>query len=174
MITCPKCANSLPDWAQVCQFCQSDLKSVVRPKIDPKSNNRAAAYGPAKWVWPAYYLISGYYVVAGLADIARGVIMMTRHTDNAIGEQFGFFGYIGVIVGAIGMLIGIGLLAKVEFIRGIVNFFCWINILSGAFGLLSSVLAGGFFTGWGITGIVQNLLNIITSVLMIYLIGETD
>jgi hypothetical protein len=148
---------------------------VVRPKVDTKATNaRAAAYGPAKWIWPAYYIISVYYVLGGVAHVGRGFIFMTRSTDNAIGQQLGFFGYIGIIVGAIQILIGLGLLFKVEFIRAIVNFFCWISILSSSFALLGSVLAGGFFTSWGISGIVLNVTNIVTSALMIYLIGETD
>jgi hypothetical protein len=164
----------LPDWSQSCQFCQTDLKNVPRPKPAPGQAARRPLMQTAPWIWPAYYIISGYYVVGGLTDVIRGVILMTKHTDNVIGEQLGFFGYIGIIVGAIQIIIGLGLLLRIEFIRAVVNFFCWISILSGAFGLLGSVLAGGFFTGWGIMGIALNVFNIVSSALMIYLIGETD
>ncbi|AIE83391.1 hypothetical protein [Fimbriimonas ginsengisoli] len=128
----------------------------------------------APWIWPAYYFISGYYVLSGLVDVSRGVILMTKHKDNVLGEQLGFFGYIGIVVGVITVVVGIGLLTKIEFIRAIVNFFCWISIISAAFGLLGSVLAGGFFTAWGILGIAMNVFSIASSALMIYLIGETD
>lgn len=174
MITCPKCAQSLPDWSQVCQFCQSDLKNVPRPKPAPGQNSSRPLMQAAAWIWPAYYIISVYYVISGLMDVLGGVVMMTQHKNNVLGEQLGFFGYIAMIIGAITIVIGLGLLLRVEIVRGIVNVFCWIAILSGAFGLLGSVMSGGFFTAWGIVGIVKNVFSIATSGLMIYLIGETD
>ena len=176
MITCPKCANSLPDWSQFCQFCQADLKGIERPKADTKANPYAkyANYGPAKWIWPAYYAVSAYFVLSGLLSVLNGVMMLHVKKDSGAGDIMQTVAIGTMIIGSIVALIGIGLIAKVEIVRGIVNVLCWIRIVGSSFSLLSSLLAGGFIGPIALLWAFLNVVDIATSALMIYLIGETD
>jgi hypothetical protein len=171
MISCPKCAATLPDWTQNCQFCHADTSKVIRPVAAP----RARPYAPAtpQWVWGAYYAIAGFYILQGGYDIVEAVVASQR---KIMGEQigFGFFSALSVVFGAVTALIGIGLLLKVEVVRGIVNFFCGLQIMFGLLGLAGSFI-GALFTGpWGLLGVVMNVAQIAAAAFMIYLIGETD
>jgi hypothetical protein len=173
MIQCPKCANQLPDWAQNCQFCQTDLKGVARPKPDVKTM-RPMMSGPAPWVWPAYYLSAGWFILNGIITIASSIILMAKIDNSLFGAVLGPITYVMLVVGIAQVVIGLGLILKIEFIRGVANIWCWLQILAGARGLLGSLVFGGFFTSWGIVGIVRSVFDIGTAGLIIYLLGETD
>jgi len=99
----------LPDWTMVCQFCQTDLSKVARPKpVDPKAHIKY--YEPKPWVNVAYNLIGVYWVLNGIYRVLSGL--------GVFGESSVFL----AIVGAFGAVFGIGMLARVEIVRGIVNF----------------------------------------------------
>lgn len=173
MITCPKCANALPDWSQTCQFCGADTKAVARAK--PTATQMASTpYAQPTWIWPAYYIVSGYFVLTGLVEVIRAVLLMNAKSSSAVGESVGALSMVGIIVGGLSIIFGIGLLAKVEFIRAIVNFFCYLQILGGLCGIGTSLLGGLVLGPAALIGVVQSVLNIATAALMIYLIGETD
>lgn len=174
MIQCPKCANGLPDWAQTCQFCGADTKAVARPAPAPGAPRRAVPAGQPKWVWPAYYACAIYFVISGGAEIIQNVVAMNNTKPNAMGETVSGYSVFGIVISAIMVIVGLGLAAKIEFIRGITNIYCWLVIITSALGLLGSIL-GGLFLGpiallWGLF----ELLNIATAVFMIFLLGETD
>lgn len=184
MIQCPKCSNSLPDWAQVCQFCSADLKGVARPVPTASAGPQSRPYtGPAKWIWPTYYAISGYYILDGLRMILIAVLRITSiHKAAATGssavvmagDTLTSFQYVDIVVGAITIFIGIGLILRLEFVRGIVNFFCFINIVLGVLRLGSTILIGSLLGPIVLLLLFLNVLSIASSALMIYLIGETD
>jgi hypothetical protein len=101
-------------------------------------------------------------------------MMMANRANNPAGEIIGTVSIVMMIIGGITALIGIGLIARVEVVRGIVNILCWIRIVGAGFGLFSSLLAGAFVGPAALVGAAFNLLDLITAGLMIYLIGETD
>lgn len=176
MIQCPKCQQSLPDWAQVCQFCQTDLKGVSRPKsTDPAYARPTSNYGqPAAWIWPTYYIISAYWIISGLKTLISAILLSMTAKENIFGESVKSLDVVGMVVGALTIATGIGLAAKIEFVRGIVNVLCFLQILGNICGLASLIMIGSIFGPWVLIGVVFQVLNILTAALMIYIIGETD
>jgi hypothetical protein len=171
-IKCPNCNQSVPAGFGICQFCQASLKGVAKP--NPQRQNYFAYeddhsvgyFGKPTWVKPAYYAVSTYFILSALV----GILLIVTRMKGPIEA----FEIIAIAIHSIGLLMGIGLLAKIEMIRGIVSFICAMKIL---FGLLAipTILMEGMFTG--IAGVVSTLLvvlDIVTCALMIYLIGETD
>ena len=172
MIKCPKCSQSLTDWATHCQFCGADVKAVPRPVQAKKVRQRG--FNTAPWIWPAYYACAGYYILSGLADVIQAVAI-SPHTKNPITHQeSGEINYFGVVIGVATIIIGLGLIAKVEFIRGIVNFFAAFSILGSLFALFGLIVVGSLFGPIVIVFIVMQMISIFASAMIIYLIGETD
>ena len=175
MITCPKCQSTLPDWATTCQFCQTDVGKVARPPAAVKPQ-RVYGYGPAPWVWVTYYLIAGWWALSGLYDVVVGLtgIMHPPKADSMFAVDTSILGYVMLILGAVTLVIGLGLILRIEIVRGIVNIFCWLRILGGARrGLISFAL----IIAWPVMGIITLVLaivDIVSGALMIYLIGETE
>lgn len=172
MINCPRCQQTLPDWAQTCQFCGSDLKGVQRP-VQPKAK-RQRGFQTAKWIWPAYYACAGYFILNGLLETIGAIAVAGTVTKTPFGNIVNSVNYVGVVVGVLTIVVGIGLILKVEFIRGVVNFFCGISILISLLTLIPTILGSALVGLYGIVYIVRSLLSILTNGLMIYLIGETD
>ncbi|CAN5406940.1 hypothetical protein BH11ARM1_BH11ARM1_12460 [soil metagenome] len=170
MVTCPKCSASLPDWTQTCQFCQTDVRLLPRG-VTAKKNIQY--YEPAKWVKVAYNLISLYFVLSGALNV---VATINSTHEKFMGEEIGFtFGtYIAIAVSAVTILVGIGLLLKVEVARGIVNFICGMRIIfglaTGGITVITALAIGPF----GVLLILLKAFDIITAGLMLYVIGETD
>ncbi len=161
MIQCTKCGAKLPDWTPVCQFCQTDLSHVPRPKPDdPKA--RIKYYEPQPWVNVVYNLIAVYWVLNGIYRVLVG--------SGVLGEQ----SFALVIIGVFGALFGVGMLARVELVRGIVNFVCGINIIFGVTCLGLSVITSPLVGPLALVGIVVQILDILQSAFLIYLIAETD
>lgn len=172
MIQCPKCNNTLPDWAQTCQFCKADLSKVPRPKT------AVAAKRPlmqtASWIWPTYYVISGYFVLSGIWEIVQTIFAASSHKPGAEATGMGPIQGFMIIIGVVTSLIGLGLLFKVELARGIVNVFCWIRIALGVLSLPATIGMVVVFGPLGVVMLVSSIFDIVSSGLMIYLIGETD
>lgn len=163
MIQCPSCANTLLDHAVRCQFCGADVAKVPRP---PAAVKKVSTYGqPAKWIWPAYYLVCVYWVLSGTFDVVRALGLLSGSKDIDV---------LMVVIGGLTALIGLGMAARIELIRGIVNVVCWLQIASGVLGLLSSLALIAIFGAIGILIFVLNVLDIATGGFMIYLVGETD
>ncbi len=87
--------------------------------------------------------------------------------------------YFLVVIGAIGVVWGIGLLAKIEFIRGITNVLCFLSIAVDLLSLVGYVLGAGLAAMLGgsllvVISMFATAFNIALNGLMIYLLGETD
>jgi hypothetical protein len=168
---CPRCQNSVISGIATCQFCGEDLRGLAPTQkrsmfVDPDSHEVVHTGGRPKWVYPAYYAVSGWFLVSGLIDIIQVL------TNPKIEE--GFLKIILIVVPAVRCLLGLGLIAKIEFVRGIVNFVCGISLIFSIIGLLSSFASILALGGMGVLVVVMNVVNICTYALMIYLIGETD
>lgn len=162
MVTCPKCTASLPDWAQNCQFCGSDVRAVQRTADQaPTRKFTSAAFEVPKWVWIAYYFICGYFVLSGLVGILTGLLGQTQNVVSVIG-------------GTISLILGVGLAFRVELIRGIVNFVCGINIIFGLIGLAGTILSIALLGPLGVLLLIFRVFDLVTNGMMIYLIGETE
>ena len=160
MLKCPHCQATLPDFSQGCQFCG---KQWGAPAGSPQAKRQGRGGGGSPgWVWPAYYAIAGWWILDGLR------VLLAAITGSVS------VGIIGLVVGVITLLVGVGLVFKVELARGIVNVLCFLQILSGAF----SIVMGFFFAPimglWGIIWMILSFVQIGTAGLMIFLIGETE
>ena len=167
---CPNCRATVPAGQAQCQFCGAALAAIAPAKGSIWHDDAAdpASRGPYRrptWVPLAYNLVSAYIGLSGLVQLVTGGVHIAR--DNWVG-------YIEVVMGTIGLVLGVGLLLKIEFIRGVVNFVCGISILFGIFGLLAGfpfMMALGFV---GLLWLLQSVFNLATNAAMIYLVGETD
>jgi len=165
-IKCPKCNATLPPTNRACQFCGTDVSHLTRGYVAQPEYKPYGGGLPKKWVFGLYYAISAYYVYQGLFSVVRGL--------GVFGKVSEMFSAIYLVFGGITALIGLGLLLRVELIRGIVNIFCGIQIAFGFLGLITGVMAASVF-GWvGFLIVVNSVIQIATSGFMIYLIGETD
>lgn len=156
-----------------CQFCGTSLAGVApqAAKASIWHDDNALpthAYGRPKWVPLAYNLVAVYMAVSGLVGAFTSFLTMRKG-----GELAGIVGPIGIVFGVIWIALGIGLLLKVEFIRGVVNFFCGLGLIFGVINLFTSI--GMLVTGIsGVLWVGNILLGIVTNAAMIYLVGETD
>jgi hypothetical protein len=171
-IKCTNCNQSVPAGFGVCQFCQASLSGVAKPNPQRQNyfayedDHNVGYFGKPTWVKPAYYAVSTYFVVSALVGI---LLVLTRMKGPIEGIEI-----IAIAAHSIGLIIGIGLLAKIEMIRGIVNFVCSFRILLGLLAI-PSLLMEGMFTGFaGVIATILAVLDLITNGMMIYLIGETD
>jgi hypothetical protein len=163
VIHCPKCNATLPDFAVRCQFCGTTFASR---NVDPRARaaGGTADAGQPRWVWPAYYAIGGWWVVTGAISVLRSVLP---------GGGAGSSGFL-VIVGLVNIVFGVGLIARVEIIRGIANVLCFVNILFGLLGVVTGFLMTGILGGIGALMMIQSVIDIALAGLLIFLIGETD
>ena len=72
------------------------------------------------------------------------------------------------------VVFGVGLVARIEFVRGIANVVCSFMVLSGIFMMWGSLVMSMISTPFGILYLCLGVLRILTSGFMIYLLGETD
>ena len=79
-----------------------------------------------------------------------------------------------IIFGAIKTLLGLGLVFKINFARGVVNVVCVLQALSGLWGIFISFVLIPLIHAWALLSIIENIVSVGTALLMIYLIGETD
>jgi hypothetical protein len=154
MINCSRCKAALPDWAQVCQFCQTDVTSVARPAPEKKVDR---GYRAANWVWTAYYLVAGWWLLGGLLQVLLGF--------GIIGEGSG---PITGTVGAFFMLMGLGLILNIDLIRGIANILAFLKIIFGLFDVVTSLLATAVLGPLGLLMTFLGLLDLISGIMIIY------
>jgi len=174
VISCPKCKSSLPDWVQQCQFCGADTTKVARPVIQ-KTKPKIAAFETPLWVNIAYYSIAGWFILSALVSAATTVIAINSSSNrNSILGEPTAFSYVGLVFCVIQVLIGLGLILKIEIVRAIVNFFCAIQILMSILGGLAAFPMMVLSPLAGILYLLYQIFNIATAGFMIYLIGETD
>lgn len=165
MIECSGCHRQLPDWAQTCQFCGKDVRSVARP-VATKQKVSGTVPGAPKWVLPTYYAIAAYFAIGGLLTLVF-YFLGERDTSSV-------FDIVRPVSGGVNLLLGLGLLFRIELIRGVVNFVCGLNIIFGLLGLVG-ILLGMVFSGfYGFLMMLYQVFNIALNALMIFLIGETE
>ncbi len=87
---------------------------------------------------------------------------------------FGFAFILGTVIGGFTLLVGIGLLARVEIARGIANFLAGLNLLFGLLGLAGSLIGSVVAGPLGLLLSLKGVLDIATRAFMIFLIGESE
>jgi hypothetical protein len=169
-IQCPQCGRSLPGGLQHCQFCGASLASVPRPV--PVSTRRVPV-GPPGYVIGLYYASAIWWILQGIRMIASGFNLIPDVMAGP-GAIFAGIVYVAIAVGLFFMALGLGLVLKWEWARGVVNIICWINIF---FGILSFFTLFGMAFVFGpimIVGVILNVIDICISGGMVWLIGETE
>lgn len=157
---CPGCNATLPDAAVRCQFCGQALSApppVRVPSARPQGASGVMPGAPA-WVGVAYNLIAVYWLISGLWSALAASVLSGSGEPNIL----------SVVFGSATSLVGLGLLLRIEFVRGIVNFLCGLQILFGLLGVVTSFLGGQPL------GLVLSLVQIATAGFMMFLIGETE
>jgi hypothetical protein len=166
MIKCPKCNATLPDGAGHCQFCGNTFAAQPVPGRPPRNEDPDyGGSGSPQWVWPAYYLISAWWILNGI----WGVIEVLLSKDPG-----SLFGIIAMLLNVVTALVGLGLILRVELARGIVNVLCFLQILEGIFGLLGSFAMTFVFGLFGAIAMIMSVIQIALAVVMIFVIGETE
>lgn len=168
MVECPECGGRNPDWARLCQTCGAVIEHLARP---PGHRGPATSTETPKWVWVCYYLVSVYMCLSGallLLTCVKGL------SDPTAAQALGCLLYPFLVVGAVYVLTGLGLVFQVELARGVVNVVAGLMILGGLWGLANSLIGAGFFGAAAIPAMLRNILDVALGGFMIYLIGETD
>ena len=163
MIVCPNCKAQLPDWAKTCQFCQADTGHVLRPRQD---NPDVHAFQTPTWTLAAYYAVSSLLLLSGLIGILTTLV-------GARKDGLQLFDFVSLVFDGVGTLVGIGLLLRLELIRGITNIICFLGILSGLRFIAAGVF-GTLFSSWGLLVALYGIIKVAIYGFMVYLIGETD
>lgn len=158
-IQCPSCGQTLPAQFTHCQFCGADVSKVPRPVPAPTQKRRALV-APARWVPIAYYGVAVWYIVGALVTVVQSAVLKDFGPELA----YALFK----------VAIGLGLIFKVELVRGIINILCWIQIAFSGMGLLTAILAGPFIGPMAFLLMLLYIIDICANALMIFLIGETD
>ena len=162
MILCPQCGAKLPDWTTKCQFCQETIDPTIAGHIPGVSGKTP------QWVWGAYYGIAIYWILAGAYSALFPLL------ESSKSDGLGFAAIIGIAVGSLSILFGIGLIARIEVIRGIINFFCGLKIIFGLLGMLGTIGLALLTGPFGIILMFLKVFDIASAAFMIYLIGETE
>ncbi len=170
MVKCPHCNATLPDGSFQCQFCLTQFAAAppaARGHAPVNSRTGSSMPGAPRWVVPAYNVIAAWWIVDGVWTILKGTVLAEKDTG-------GFFTIVFMIIGGVTALVGLGLLLRIDLVRGIVNVLCFLQILDGAFGLLIAFVLTGMLGIWGVIAMIMSAIRIAQACLMIYLIGETD
>jgi hypothetical protein len=163
MIKCPKCSATLPDGSGYCQFCQATFVPLdpVGKREEKQEINFAAM---PNWVWPAYRGIAIWWIVTGLYGVVSSLLTAGSAGPNVF----------VIAIEGLSAILGIGLLARIEFVRKLVNFCCFLQILLGAVSVFGIIISPHITGVYGLIMLVIEVANIACAVLMIYLIGETE
>lgn len=170
MIQCPQCKNTLPDWVNVCQFCQTDVSQVARSGVADDVGRHGGKL-PDKTIWGLYYAISAMWLINGATTIIDAL-----RPKKFLGETVppGAWEYAMAAIGGVTIIIGIGLLCKLEIVRGVVNVLSGLNLLFGILGLIGSLMSIMVVGAFGLLFVFADLLRIIVAGATIWIIGETQ
>ena len=173
----PPCQASLPDWAKSCQFCGTDVTKLARPDRTVEKK-RYAEFETPQWIWVCYYLIAAWWILGGLYSLAESFYVFGKplellKLEKDVGITAGP-NIFGALYGGITALFGLGLVLKLEIIRGIVNVIAGIKLAFGLLGLAGSLLGMMFAGALGLIFVLTNIVDVITAGMLIWLIGETD
>lgn len=165
MVNCPQCNATLPPGSVHCQFCGASFGAAPpgRPGAPgARPTGHYAGRRGLEWVPIAYTLVSIWWIVDGGLSVARGLSTGSGSIS------------LGMIFGALTALVGLGLLLKVEFVRGIVNFLSFFQILFGLFDVVVLFFLSPIVGIWGPIGMILAFIRVGVGGLMIFLIGETE
>lgn len=160
MIQCPSCKNTLPDWAQKCQFCGADVTKVPRPKAAPQQKayrTAGSGYANKNLIWGLYYFFAVWWIIDG------GLTLATAKGS-----------VLEIVIGSIQALVGVGLLLRIDFLRGVFNVLAFLGLLGALRGLIFAILGSAFF---GLSGFLLVLFMVFKICLygaQIWVLGETD
>jgi len=151
-----------------CQFCGAPLDNVARPV--PVARRKA---GPEPWILTLYMIVAGYWIFDGIKELILAFRALASTTT--LHPELNFISYILIAIGLFQLALGVGLLLKWEWARGVVNIFCWIRILF-ALMALAGVVMGGFIAGplFSLMTIFFSVLDLVVAGTQIWLISETD
>lgn len=176
-LKCPQCQASLPDWSKSCQFCGADTSRLARP-VREETKKHYATFDTPKWIWACYYLIAAWWILGGVFDVLNGFYVFGKPLELLkLEKEFNITAspmVIDIITGTVTACFGIGLAVKLEMIRGIVNVIAGLKLARSLLGLAGTLLGMTFSGVLGIPFMLMHLFNIITSGMLIWLIGETD
>lgn len=174
-ITCPNCKNSVPPAFQACQFCGTSLTNVARPKQGGAAGSKKKLFdydehnvdyfGKPKWVWPAYYGIAGYFIL--YAIVSSLIMLASRKPDDGIDIVL-------LIVNGIGLVKGLGLIFRIQFIRNVVVFLCSISIIFALVKIPGTLAIAAAMGAKGLLFVITSVIDFMFNCMMIYLIGETE
>lgn len=122
-------------------------------------------------VWTFYYVICGAWLLSAIWDVINTLVILPRQPGY---EGIGGFAVVGLVFAGVQALIAIGLFARVEIARGIVNVIACINILFSLFGLLGGMMVTLVLGPLGVVITVMNIVEILVNGCIIWIIGETD
>lgn len=173
MIVCPNpsCNQKLPDFVQTCQFCGQDLTSVRRPHSDDPITGSGVK---PEAVSTLYYVLSTLILLSGVWGVIDALVVGVGEYGMDLGN------ILSAVFSGAQVLVAIGLLAKVEIARGIVNIFCWIGIFLAGLSVVFLVVAlltpfGAILSpGYLLVAILISVVRIAIYGGMIWVIGETD
>ncbi len=107
-------------------------------------------------------------MLSGSLSLMRGMAVIP---DSGGGRHTSL---VSVVLGAVTGLIGLGLLLRVEAVRGIVNVFCFVDIALSLLSLAGSLLGSLVVGPIAILFMLSAIFDICTAGFMIFLIGETE
>lgn len=138
-----------------CQFCGADTSKVERPK-EVKAQT---GYIASPSIQKAYTAVSIYWAASGLLQAVLGV------------SNGSFF---NIIVGVFHLVVGIGMVARLNVFRGIAHFLCWVRLVIGLCFVVGGLLGTNFFGPISFITVGIGIQDAVVAALMIYLIAETN
>lgn len=93
---------------------------------------------------------------------------------GSVGQAFSGMLAVAGAIGVAFILLGLGLILKWEWARGVVNIVCWINILGGLFNLVIAIFSSPMSGVMGIVNVFLAMFTIAWTGAQIWVIGETD
>lgn len=156
---CPGCEMILKDTTEICPSCGTNVMHLARSTKEVMGFSYSGKAPP--FAWPLYYVISGYWILAGVLSIFLPALL-------------GGFARGASCWGVIQALLGIGLLLKVNKARRMVNLICFVGLALGlllvGFSLFALIVDGQF----GFAVFASGLMTVVTNGLMIWVIGLTQ
>jgi len=108
-----------------------------------------------------YNLIALYWIADGGFDLVAG---LSAKEPSLVAAVFGGFW----------MMIGFGLLVRIEFVRGLVNILSFIKIGFGVLAIIGGLVGSATVGASALLIVLFGVIDVVTGGLMVYLIGETD
>lgn len=160
-INCPRCQQTIPAWADRCQFCGGTItKGYARP-IDAyqyKINNRPS------WKEVAYIIVAIIIALQGVYNL----LLAADVIPNAF-YKLGGSAFVGII-GLIHLALGVGMLTHQSWAQFIVKLGCWLSLAYSSLWLLMQLMMVSRTHHYGL--LFATMFNVGLYSLTLYLIGE--